>query len=101
MRDCLFEGRAAQSRLARLAPPIDCMLVKTGFGEVVRDRLWLALARCKRLRRAPVQCLSTALQQTLVGCILDERVLKTVGRLRRGAFDKKNVGAYKTVQSGL
>ena len=41
MGDRLLEGRAAQSLVARLAPPFDGEIVEAGFGEMMGDRLGL------------------------------------------------------------
>jgi hypothetical protein len=37
MGDRLLKGRAAQSLIARLAPPFDCKIVEAGLGEVMGD----------------------------------------------------------------
>ena len=43
MRNRLLEGRAAQSLVARLAPPLDGEIVETRLGEMMRDRLGLGV----------------------------------------------------------
>ena len=87
MGDRLLEGRAAQSVVARLAPPFDRLIVEASLREMIGDHF--------RLRRralglagqdfggAPVQCLPAALEQAFVGGVLDQRVLELVDRARR------------------
>ena len=47
---------------------------------------------------AAVQRLPAALEQTVVGRVLDQRVLEAIVRLRRSALDKQQVGFGKPVQ---
>src|SRR6202030_690198 len=70
----------------RLAPPVDREFVEAGFSEMMgddfrlgRSELWLS---DQDFRRAAVQRLAAALEQALVGRVLDQRVLETIGRLR-------------------
>ncbi len=44
---------------------------------------------------AAVQRLATALEQALVGRVLDQRVLEAIGRLRAGALDEQEVRVDK------
>jgi len=45
-----------------------------------------------------VQRLPTALEQALVSRVLDQRMLETIGRLRRHALDEQEVGVGETLQ---
>ena len=98
MGDRLLEGRAAQSLVARLAPPFDCKIVETGLGEMVGDGLRLGACFAQRFGRAAVQRLAAALEQALVGRVLDQRVLEAVVGLRWSALDKQQVGVGKPIQ---
>ena len=79
MRDRLLEGRAAERLIARLAPPLDRLIVEAGLREMMGDRF--------RFRRRPftqdfgslrMERLTAALEQAVVGGILDQRVLEAV-----------------------
>jgi hypothetical protein len=77
MRDRLGESRAAQRLVAGFAPPFDRKLALARLGEMMRERLGLRRGRGQqRLGRAPVQRLAAALQETVVGGVLDQRVLE-------------------------
>ena len=75
MGDRLLEGRAAQSLVARFAPPFDGQLVEIGLRKVVRDQFGLGRRAlgivAQRLGRAAVQRLAAALKQAVVGRVLD------------------------------
>ena len=101
MGDRLLVGRAAQRVFARLAPPVDRQIVEPGLPAVMRHRLRLPHGLDQRLRRASVQRLPAALQEAVVGRVLNQRVLEAIGRLWRDALDEKKVRAHETVQSGL
>ena len=101
MGDRLLEGRAAQRLVARLAPPFDREIVEAGLGEMMGDRFGLGVRVAQRLGRAAVQRLAAALEQALVGRVLDQRVLETVGGGRRGAVDEQEVGFREPIQRGL
>ena len=98
MGDRLLEGRAAKGRIACLAPPFDREIVETGFSEMMGNRFWLGGGALRLLdqdfRRAAVQGLAAALEQALVGCVLDQRVLEPVIRLRTGALNEQDVGLH-------
>jgi integrase len=57
------------------------------------------------LSHKPMQNLTPALEKTLVGCVLNKRVLKAVGRLRRQTLDQKDVrfgeSVYRLLQRGI
>ena len=79
MGDRLLEGRAAQRLVARLAPPFDGEIVETGLGEMMGDRLGLgACASTQHLGGAAMQRLAAALEQAVVGRVLDQRVLEAI-----------------------
>ena len=86
MGDRLLEGRAAKRLVAGLAPPFDREVVEAGFGEMVGDDFWLGLGALGLVAQdfggAAVQRLAAALEQALVGRVLDQRVLEAIGRLR-------------------
>ena len=92
MRHRLLEGRTPQRLLARIAPPVDRQIPGAGRGEVAGDRLRLQLRGDERQGRAPVQRLTPASEQAVVGGVLNQRMLEAIGRLRRNAVDKENVG---------
>ena len=85
MGDRLLEGRAAKRLVARLTPPFDRDIVEAGLGEMMGDRFGLGVGVAQRLGRAAVKRLAAALEQALVGRVLDQRVLETIGGGRRGA----------------
>ena len=101
MGDRLLEGRAAQRLVARLAPPFDREVVETGLGEMMGDRFGLGVRVAQRLGGAAVQRLAAALEQALVGRVLDQRVLEAIGRLRRGAVDEEEVGFRRADRARL
>ena len=69
------------------------------------NRFWLGCGAlgliAQDFRGAAVQGLAAALEQALVGCVLDQRVLEAVFRLRTGALDDEEVGAGEPVKRGL
>src|SRR5580704_13319499 len=101
MGDRLLEGRAAQSLVARLAPPFDCKIVESSLGEMVRDRLRLGLGFDQRFSRAAVQRLAAALEQAVVGRVLDQRVLEAIVRLMARALGDNEVRGGEPVERGL
>jgi len=52
----------------------------------------------QRLSRAPMQGLSAALEQTVVSCVLDQRVLEAIVGLRWRALDEQKVGVGEPIQ---
>lgn len=57
---------------------------------MMRERLSLQRGRSQqKLGRAPVQRLAAALQQTVVGGILDQRVIEAIFGVGRNAFDEQ------------
>jgi hypothetical protein len=79
-------------------------VVEAGLGEMMGDDFRLGRGAlglvAQDFRRAPVQRLTPAFQQALVGGVLDQRVLEAIGRLMAGAFDEKKVGVGEAFQPG-
>ena len=65
------------------------------------DRLRLRLSGDERRRREPVERLTAASQEAVVGRVLNQRVLEAVGRLRRGALDEEKVRVHETAKADL
>jgi hypothetical protein len=105
MGDRFLEGGAAKGLIARVAPPFDGEVVEAGLGEVMGDDLRLgrgALAvLAQDFRGAAVQRLAAALEQAVVGRVLDKRVLEAIGRPRVGALGDEEVRAGEPVERGL
>ena len=82
MGDGLVEGRAAKGLIARFSPPFDSELVEAGLGKMMRNDFWLGLRAlglvAQDFRGGAVQRLATALEQALVGRVLDQRVLEAI-----------------------
>ena len=53
------------------------------------------------LRGAAMKPLTAALEEAVVGCVLDQRVLETIARLRRDAVNEQDVGFRETLERGL
>ena len=99
MGDRLLEGRAAQRLVARLAPPFDREVVETGLGEMMGDRFGLGRSRSRKdFGGAAMQRLAAALEQAVVGRVLDQRVLEAIVGLRWRALDEQKVGVGKPIQ---
>ena len=92
---------SAQSLIARLAPPFDGLVVEAGCGEMMGDLFGLGVRFAQRLGCATMQRLPAALEQTVVSCILDQRVPKTIVGLRRRALDKQETGFGEPIQRRL
>ena len=88
MGDRLLECRAAQGLVAGLPPPFDREVVESGLGEMMRDELGLRLCALRVVAQdfggAAVQRLAAALEQALVGRVLDQRVLEAIGAVISG-----------------
>src|SRR5271165_4293129 len=102
MGDRLLEGRAAQRLIASLPPPLDGEIVEPCLHEVMHDdfglgrsALWIV---AQEFGGAPVERLATTLKQTVVGGVLDQRVLEAIVGLRGSALDKQQVGVGKPIQ---
>src|SRR5262249_3803354 len=86
-------GRSVQRPVTRLDPPFDGSFVQSSLREMMGDDLRLDLGYCREpiaqgLGNAPVQDLSAALKQVLVGRVLQQRWLEAVDRVRRIAAAK-------------
>src|SRR5271166_4623082 len=101
MGDRLLEGGSPQRLVPRFAPPFDRQIVEAGLGEMMADRFGLGVRVAQRLGGAAVKRLASALEQALVGCILDQRVLETISRGRRGAVDEQEVGFGEPIERSL
>ena len=104
MGDGLLEGGAAQRLVAGLAPPFDGEVVEAGLGEVVGDDFRLGRSALGGIAQdfggATVQRLAAALEQAVVGRVLDQRVLEAIARLMARALGDEEVGAGEPVERG-
>ena len=99
MGDRLLKRRAAQRLVAGLAPPLDRKIVEAGLREMMGDRLGFGRrAVAQDFGSLRMQRLTAALEQAVVGGVLDQSVLKAVGRLRSIALDEQNVGLGEPLQ---
>ena len=80
---------------------LDRQIVETGLGEMMGDRFGLGLGGEQRVGRVAVQRQAAALEKALVGRVLNQRVLETVGGGRRGAVDEQEVGFHEPIERGL
>ena len=101
MGDRLGESLATQRLVARLAPPFDREIVEAGLGEVMGDRFGLGVRVAQDFGRAAVERLSAALEQAVVGGVLDQRVLEPIRRFGRNAFDMDEIGVDAPVERSL
>ena len=105
MGDRLLERGAAQGLVARLAPPFDREIVEAGFREMMGDDFGLGRRALRIVAQefggAAMQRLPAALEQAVVGRVLDQRVLEAIVRLRRRALDKQKVGVGEPIQRRL
>ena len=105
MGDRLLEGGAAKGLVAGLAPPFDGEIVESGFGEMVGDDFGLGRRALGIVAQdfggAAVQRLAAALEQAVVGRVLDQRVLEAIARLWASAFDDEQVRVGQPVERGL
>ena len=105
MGDRLLEGGAAKGLVARLAPPFDGEIVEAGLGEMMGDRPQAQPRRARAVAQdfggAAMQRLAAALEQAVVGRVLDQRVLEAIGGGRSGALDEQEVGFREPIQRRL
>ena len=105
MGDRFLEGRAAERLIARLAPPFDGEIVEAGLSEMMGEHFRLGRRPFGLVAQvfggAAVQRLAAALEQALVGRVLDQRVLEAVVRLRSIALDEQDVGLGEPLQRCL
>ena len=99
MRDRLLKGRSAERLVAGLAPPFDRKIVEAGLREMMGDRFGFGRhAFAQDLGGPGLYCLAPAFEQAVIGCVLDQRVLEAIVRVRRRALDKQQVGVGKPLQ---
>ena len=102
MGDRLLEGGAAKGLVAGLAPPFDGEIVESGFGEMVGDDFGLGRRALGIVAQdfggAAVQRLAAALEQALVGRVLDQRMLEAIIRLRRRSLGDEDVDIGEALQ---
>ena len=67
----------------------------------MRYRLGLCAAFEQRLGGAAVERVAAALEQAVVGRIANQRVLETIGRRGRRAFDEHEIGLDEAFERGL
>ena len=105
MGDRLLEGRAAKGLIARPAPPFDGLVVETRFREMMGDDFRLGRGAVRLIAQefgcAAVQRLSAALEQAVVGRVLDQRVLEAIVRLMARALGDEEVRVSESIEGGL
>src|SRR6516165_9462518 len=102
MRDRLLEGGTAQRLVAGLAPPFDGGVGQTRLRKVMRQHFRLGRSALKAIaqdfRGAAVQRLPAALEQTVVGRVLDQRVLEAVVRLKARSLGDEEIRVGELVE---
>ena len=86
-----WKAERRKGLVARLSPPFDREIVEAGFREMMGDGFGLGRARsldAQEFGRAAMQRLPAALEQALVGRVLDQRMLEAIVSLRWRAIDK-------------
>src|SRR6516162_3452428 len=105
MSDRLLKRGAVERHITGLAPPFDGEIVEAGLGEMMSDDFRLGSGALRVVAQdfggAAMQGLAAALEQALVGRVLDQRVLEAIGRLRACAFGDKEVRVGEPVERGL
>ena len=105
MRDSFLERRAAQRPVARLAPPFDGEVVKARFGEMMGDDFRLGRGALplsdQDFRGATMQRLAAALEQAVVGRILNQRMLEAIVRLMSNPLGDKEIRLGEPVEPRL
>ena len=100
-----WKAERRKSLIARLAPPLDREVVEAGLGEMMGDDFRLGRGAlgviAQNFGRAAVQHLAAALEQAVVGGVLDQRVLETIVRLRARALGDEEVRVGEPVERGL
>ena len=90
MGDRFLESRAAQSLVAGFAPPFDREVAEASFGEMMGDDFRLGRSAlgfaAQDFGGAAMQRLAAALEQAVVGCVLNQRVLEAIASLRAHAL---------------
>jgi hypothetical protein len=103
--DRLLEGRAAERLIACLAPPFDRKVVQPRLRQMMRDDFRLRRGAlwniAQNFGRTAVQHLAAALEQAVVGRVLDQRVLEAIVRPRRRPLDEKDIGTGEPLKRRL
>ena len=98
--------RSFVSTLARVLPVTDGLLNQARLGAMVGEQFGLDLGRLrkslgKHLSDPLMELLASALQQRMVGRLLDQRMLEGVDRVRRGAAPVHEFRIHETSQGVL
>ena len=105
MGDRLLERGAAQRLVAGLSPPFDREFVEAGLRKMVGDDFWLGRRALGGIAQefggAAVQSLAAALEQAVVGRVLNQRVLEAISGFRRRALHEQKVRAREALQRCL
>src|ERR1700691_3639431 len=105
MSDRLLEGRAAKRLVARSSPPFDGEVVEAGLGEMMCDDLRFGRGALRVVAQdfggAAVERPAAALEQAVVGRVLDQRMLEAIARLAAGALGDKEVPFGEPVERGV
>ncbi len=103
MGDRFLERRAAQRLISRLDPPFNRKIIKAGLCEMSGDHLRFGRRALRAVAQefggAPVERSAAALQEAVVGGVLDQHVLESVVRPQPITLDEKDVGLSETPQS--
>ena len=103
MGDRLLEGGAAQRLVARLAPPFDGEVVEARLGEMMCDCFGFGRRAFGFIAQdfggAAVQRLAAALEQALVGRVLDQRMLEAIGSPARTSSSPRAPDSKRTIAS--
>ena len=104
MANGLVVGGSGRTALAGPPPRLDGEFGQSGLSVVPGQQLGLALhegreAVLQHLGDAPVRELAPALEQRLVGCIPQERVLERVARRRWGSLAEDQFGGHQLIES--
>src|SRR6516165_3027652 len=90
-----WKAERRRGLVARLAPPFDGEIVEPSLREMMcddlglrRGALWIV---AQDFSGAAMQRLAAALEQAVVGSVLDQRVLEAIARLRRRALGDEKV----------
>ena len=99
-------GGSLQRELACLEPIGDRLIVDAGDGVVVRQGLRLGLddfleLRLQRRGDLGMHLLPPAFQQALIGRVPHKRMLERVGRFRRDAASKNELGFFQLLHDVL
>ena len=81
------------------------MVVEASLSEMMGDDFWLSCSAlglaAQDFGGAAMQDLAAALEQAVVGCVLDQRVPESIVRLRAGVLGDEEAGVGEPVERGL